>query len=184
MTRSRFAMIPALAASIACATMGCAATGPTHVSTAPDPASLWGAKVHRTAFEDPAAADPAPAAIAGPTPRPVDDGGDTDDAQRKRNGLFWGGIATTAVGGALLLATGIGGRVTQGQLQNHYEDADLTYSEEDKLRKRGDVFNALAATGAALAIAGAALAIVTYGIDYGKCGTLAKRRKDCKKSER
>lgn len=176
----RLGLLPAFVAA-----MGCAATGPTHLSTAPDPASLWGAKVHRTAFEDPTAAEPAPAPIAGPTPRPVDDNSDSDDAQRKRNGLFWGGIATTAFGGALFLATGIGGRVTQGQLQNRYEDADLTYADEDKLRKRGDVFNALAVTGAALALVGGVLAIVTYGVDHGKCGTIAKRRTDCrKKSER
>lgn len=167
----RIAFVPALVAA-----MGCAATGPARVSTSPDPASLWGAKVHRTAFEDPAAAEPAPAPIAGPAPK-VDDAGDTDAKQRQRNGMFWGGIATTAVGGALLLATGIGGRVTQAQLQNRYQDADLTYAEEDKLRKRGDVFNALAVTGATLALAGAVLAIVTYGVDYGKCGALSKKRR-------
>jgi hypothetical protein len=176
----RAGWIPAIVAAA-----GCAATGPVSVSTSPDPATLWGAKVHRTAFEDPTASQPAPAPVAGPTPK-TDDPVDTDAKQRQRNGMFWGGIATTSVGGALLLATGIGGRVTQAQLQNRYEDSDLTYAEEDKLRKRGDVFNALAITGATLALAGAALAIVTYGVDYGKCGTLSKKRRpDCRnKSDR
>lgn len=163
--------------SIACV------AAPMPVTYAPDPATLYGAKAHRTAFEDPTAAAPAPAATVGPAPRDTaTDTSDNDPAkhQRARTGVFWGGIAATAVGGVLLTAFGIGGRVTQSQLAKAYDDADLTYAREDKLADRGKLFNALAGAGAGIAIVGIAMASIAYGLDYSRCGTLAKRRKDCK----
>lgn len=174
-------MIRTLALTAACATLSCAFT-PTPVRYAPDPATLYGAKAHRTAFEDPTQTAPAPTETAGPAPRdPAADEGDGPKDQRTRTGLFWGGVATTVVGAAMLTAFGVGGRVTQGQLAKSYEDADLTYDREETLRDRGKVFNALAGAGAGIALVGLATAAVVYGIDYSRCGTLAKRRKDCQK---
>lgn len=174
-------MIRTLALTTACATLGCAFTA-TPARYAPDPATLYGAKAHRTAFEDPTQTAPVPTATAGPAPRdPGPNESDGAKAQRTRTGLFWAGIATTAVGAAMLTAFGIGGRATQGQLAKAYDDADLSYDREETLRDRGKVFNALAGAGAGIALVGLATAAVVYGIDYSRCGTLAKRRKDCKK---
>lgn len=167
---------------LAMATMGCA-VAPMPTRYAPDPATLYGAKAHRTAFEDPTAKTAAAPAPVGPAPRetdapPADD--ETKKDQRTRNGLFWGGVAVAAIGGASLLAFGIGGRVTQGQLAKGYDDGDLTYKREEQLRERGKVFNSLAGAGAGIGLVGMAVAAIVYGIDYSRCGTLAKRRKDCK----
>jgi hypothetical protein len=162
--------------------LGCASVQPTIVA-APDPASMYGAKVHRTAFEDPtAAAAPttAPAVASGPAPADDSPSNDPSKEQRTRTGLFWGGVGALALGGAMLTAFGIGGRVTQAQLKNGYDDGDLTYSREEKLRDRGSAFNKVAAAGAGLAVVGLAVTAIVYGIDYSRCGTLAKRRKDCK----
>lgn len=176
------AMHRALSVAV-CAPMFACVLGPAPRTIAPDPAAMYGARTHRTAFEDPTAPAPAPAAIAGPAPAPADTPAPADDDQRKRTGVFWGGVATAAVGGAMLTAFGIGGRVTQAQLKNGYDDADLTYDREDTLRDRGKTFNALAGAGAGIAIVGAAMAAIVYGIDYSRCGTLAKRRKDCRSAK-
>lgn len=175
----------ALVAVVIAPLLGCAmAQAP--VMMAPDPATMYGAKAQRTAFEEPTPA-PASARIAGPSGRrDGTDTGDADtppagrDAQRTRTGLFWAGIATTALGGVMLTAFGIAGRVTQAQLKDGYEGGDLTYARENTLRDRGKAFNAVAAAGAGIGLVGAAVAAIVYGVDYSRCGTLTKRRKDCR----
>lgn len=172
----------AFTALVVASSLGCASVQPS-LAAAPDPATMYGAKVHRTAFEDPtAAAEPttAPAVASGPTPADRSHEPDPAKEQRTRTGLFWGGVGALAVGGAMLTAFGIGGRVTQAQLKNGYDDGDLTYAREDELRDRGSAFNKVAAAGAGLAVVGLAVTAIVYGIDYSRCGTLAKRRKDCK----
>ncbi len=174
--------IPTLTSLALASSLGCASVQPTIVA-APDPASMYGAKVHRTAFEDPtAAAAPTAAPAVASGPAPADHGSSDDPAkeQRTRTGVFWGGVGALALGGGMLTAFGIGGRVTQAQLKNGYEDGDLTYAREEKLRDRGTAFNKVAAAGAGLAIVGLAVTAIVYGIDYSRCGALAKRRKDCK----
>jgi hypothetical protein len=176
-TRLRATGVLALAS-----TLGCAAVQPT-IATAPDPVAIYGARAHRTAFEDPTVSttpSAAPAVASGP--QPADSGVDTDEPtkdQRTRTGLFWGGVGAMALGGAMLGAFGIGGRVTQAQLQKGYDEGTLTYDREDKLRGRGSAFNKLAGAGAGIAVVGLAMAVIVYGLDYSRCGTLAKRRKDC-----
>lgn len=156
--------------------------------------------------QDPGAPPPAPDAGETPPPAPetssagedamfANDAPHSDDAvtvvppapqvdagpghQRTRSGFFWAGVAMAAAGGGLFLGTAIGGRVTQGQLNKGYEDNDLTYDRESKLRDRGKLFNSLAAAGGAIALTGIITLAVAYGIDYAHCGKLAKRRKDC-----
>ncbi len=147
---------------------------------APDPATAYGAKAHRTAFEE---AQPQHAASPMVGPAPKSDDTPTDvasaDAQRTRTGVFWGGIGATGLGGLMFAAFGIAGRVTQGQLSNGYDDGSLRRDREDQLRGRGKAFNVVAATGAGLAVVAGVVSAIVYGIDFRQCGTLSKRRKDC-----
>ncbi|MBC8067457.1 MAG: hypothetical protein IAG13_03910, partial [Deltaproteobacteria bacterium] len=114
--------------------------------------------------------------------KPIDADPGTHKQQRVRTGLFWTGVALTVIGGAALLATGIGGRVTQGQLSTGYKEESLTHAREKTLRDRGDLFNALAGASGGVMIVGAGVTAITFGIDYSRCGTIAKRkRKDCKR---
>lgn len=174
-----------IAASLATA-VGCASS-PT-INYAPDPARMYGAVARRTAFEEGADAPQAPAAepapVAGPAPRQPADITEPQKGQGARTGIFWAGIATTIVGAAMLTGFGIGGRVVQARLKDGYEDGDLTYAREDELRDRGNTFNQLAAAGAGITLVGAAVAAIVYGVDYSRCGSLAKRRKDCKPKSR
>ncbi|HWB76955.1 MAG TPA: hypothetical protein VG755_18435 [Nannocystaceae bacterium] len=161
-----------------------------------DPIDLPGAMAQRTAFEGPAAAgsdasvrggvgsggDDEAMGGASSKPGPVEQDAGSDRQQRVRTGLFWAGVAVAVIGGATLLASGIGGRVTQAQLKKGYDDETLTHDDERKLHTRGDIFNALAGTGGGLLIVGGGVAAISFGVDYSRCGTLAKRkkRKDCK----
>lgn len=162
-----------------------------------DPIDLPGARVQRTSFEGPPPAAGSDATVRGGVgsggdnkamggedskPAPVQQDAGSDRHQRARTGLFWAGVAVAVIGGATLLASGIGGRVTQAQLKNGYDDESLTHDDERKLHTRGDVFNALAGTGGGLLIVGGGVAAISFGVDYSRCGALAKRkkRKDCK----
>jgi hypothetical protein len=110
----------------------------------------------------------------------VDRPAEPDKAQRRRNGLFWAGVALTAIGGAGVIGLGVGGRVTQAQIAKGYDDDDLTHAREKELRDRGEGMNIGAATSGAVGILGVALFSIALGVDYVRCGTLTtKRRKDC-----
>jgi len=181
---TRHPKLHALTVAIAMA-VGCA-SAPT-LTTAPDPARMYGAVAHRTAFEEgqgaqAPVAEPAP--VAGPTPRAPTDVTEPEKGQGARTGIFWAGVAATALGAAMLTGFGIGGRVTQAQLEDGYGDGDLSYAREEKLRDRGTVFNQVAGAGAGIAIVGIAVTAIVYGVDFSRCGTLAKRRKDCKSNTR
>ncbi|MBX7081794.1 MAG: hypothetical protein K1X88_21500 [Nannocystaceae bacterium] len=102
------------------------------------------------------------------------------DRQRTRNGLFWTGVALAAIGGAAFVGTAVGGRVTQAQLDKGYRNDDLTIDRESTLRDRGKGFNIGASVTGSIALVGIALLAIVYGVDYARCGTIAKRRKDCR----
>jgi hypothetical protein len=72
------------------------------------------------------------------------------DRQRTRNGLFWTGVALAAIG------------------------------RESTLRDRGKGFNIGASVTGSMALVGIAMLAIVYGVDYARCGTIAKRRKDCR----
>ena len=183
-----------LVAALAVVTSGCVSMQSMPTASI-DPIALPGALVQRTSFEGPGAAPaagPDAQVRGGGKSSDASGGGDdkpmrvrgepgTEQQQRTRKALFWAGIAFTVIGGATLLATGIGGRVTQGQLTKGYDDETLTHDEEKTLRNRGETFNALAGAGGGVMIVGAGVAAITFGIDYTRCGSIAKRkRKDCK----
>lgn len=89
-------------------------------------------------------------------------------------GLIVGGVAT-----AIGLGTGVGALVTERQIQRGYDDG-MTRSELDDLETRGDVLGALSVTGFSLGAAGFLTSIITYGIDYTRCGPAARKRRDCR----
>jgi hypothetical protein len=128
----------------------------------------------------PPGASPAQMEDGEATVGPVEGQPEPQKAQRARNGVFWTGVVLTALGGAGVIAFGVGGRVTQSQLAKGYDDTSLTRAEESKLRDRGGAFNDGAAVSAAVGILGIAMFSIALGVDYIRCGTLTtKRRKDC-----
>jgi hypothetical protein len=157
-----------------------------------DPANVAGAVVKRTSFEGPepdatvrgggsSRRDSKALGTTDTKPNPVKGDPGNDQQQRLRRGFFWAGIALTAIGGATFVASAVGGRITQAQLQKGYDRETITHDQEKTYHTRGDVFNALTATGATLLIVGVGTASISFGIDYSRCGSLAKRkRKDCR----
>jgi hypothetical protein len=135
------------------------------------------------------AAEPSPAASGTPDARPamqpdapLHDPGEPDKRQRARKALFWTGIVFTAIGGAGTIGFAAAGEGTENQLANGYEDGTLTRARDDQLRTRGEIMNGLAIGSAGLTLVGIAFAAIAYGVDYTRCGTLAKRRRrPCKK---
>ncbi len=108
---------------------------------------------------------------------PLDDPGEPDRRQRARTGLFWTGIVLTAIGGAGLIAFSAAGEGIEDSLHRGYRDGDLTRERDDKLRNRGEIMNGLAIGSAALTLVGVAFATIAFGVDWTRCGKLAKRRR-------
>lgn len=153
---------------------GCAAFGGgTQVSTTPlDP--RVGSLGTLTRFETEPAA-PAPKAQASNDRR----------GKKKRTtneSLYWAGIIVGSIGTALGVGSGIGAWVTQSQISDGYDNG-ATKAEIDDLERRGEVLGALSITGFSLGVLGFVTSIVTYGIDYTRCGPLAAKRRDCSKRQ-
>ena len=90
--------------------------------------------------------------------------------------LFWTGIivgTTTAVGA---VAFGTLGYVTKNQLSEGYETGGLTEPERDDLVSRGEAYNTTAVVMTTVAVISYALAIVTYGVDWNRCGPLVRKK--------
>lgn len=165
-----------------------ACTGRLAVPAAMDPAAAVAPVAARVdTLEDPAPPPPpAPQTVSADddagvtTVPPAPDLDNRPDRQRTRNGLFWTGVALAAIGGAAFVGTAVGGRVTQGQLNKGYRNDDLTIDRESTLRDRGKGFNIGASVTGSIALVGIAMLAIVYGVDYARCGTIAKRRKDCR----
>jgi hypothetical protein len=108
---------------------------------------------------------------------PLQDPAEPDKRQRARTGLFWTGIVLTAVGGGGTIAFAAVGEGTEDQLNRAYGDGSLTRARRSQLEDRGEIMNGLAIGSAALTLVGIALASIAYGVDYTRCGKLAKRRR-------
>ena len=93
--------------------------------------------------------------------------------------LFWTGIAFGSLGAVGVIAFGSAGFVTKNHLNQGYEQG-LTLDERDELRSRGELHNTLAISSAVVMVLGYALAIVTYGVDWNRCGPLVEKRRKCK----
>jgi hypothetical protein len=95
--------------------------------------------------------------------------------------LFWAGIGLGTIGAVGGVAFGVTGFVTKNQLNDAYnEGSGLTVDERDRMVKNGELYNNLAIGLTALSVLGYALAIVSYGIDWNRCGPLAEKKRRCK----
>jgi hypothetical protein len=142
---------------------GCASLQP-QITPPIEPSPTLGAMTERTEFER--------------------EGRDTsldDSDTKKRNvtpALMWTGVALASVGAVGTLGFGIAGRVTQGKIDDGFEDG-MTRKELDDLESRGETWNTVAITSASIGLAGAVLAMVVYGVDYTRCGPLAPKKRRC-----
>jgi hypothetical protein len=90
--------------------------------------------------------------------------------------LFGTGIALGTVGAVGAVAFGVAGFVTKQQLNNGYETG-ITLDEKDTLSSRGKTFNGISIGMTTVAVLAYALAIVTYGVDWNRCGPLVAKNK-------
>lgn len=154
---------------------GCA-TAPSMMAR-PLPADLQiGAMSQRTAFE---LDDGVERSASTDDAVEVRDDPDDEKKRRRRKTLFALGLGATGVGLLGWMGFGIGGRVTQAQLSNGYDDGSLTRDREDTLTSRGEVLNGLAIGSAVVGLVGALFTATVYGIDHARCGDLPPRRKTC-----
>lgn len=94
--------------------------------------------------------------------------------------LFWTGIGLGTIGAVGGVAFGVTGFVTKNQLEDSYaEGSGLSVDERDRMVKNGELYNTLAISFTALAVLGYALAIVTYGVDWNRCGPVVAKRRHC-----
>jgi hypothetical protein len=99
--------------------------------------------------------------------------------------LFWTGIATGTVGAVGGITFGVLGFLNKRELNDAYlNNTGLTLAEYTKLSDNGTLYNTLAKTFTAIAALGYALAIVTYGVDWNRCGPLVQRNRHCLSRER
>jgi hypothetical protein len=138
-----------------------------------------------TTTQPPAEATPGATTTSPTTPpptdmqpdAPLDDPGEPDKRQRTRTALFWTGIALVAIGGAGMIGFSSIGEATEDKLLKGYDDGSLTRARDDQLRTRGELMNGLAIGSAGLALVGLAFSAIAFGVDWTRCGTLAKRRR-------
>lgn len=94
--------------------------------------------------------------------------------------LFWTGIGLGTIGAVGGVAFGVTGFVTKNQLNDAYADGTgLTVAEHDRIVKNGDLYNTLAISFSALAVLGYSLALITYGVDWNRCGPVVEKRRHC-----
>jgi hypothetical protein len=99
--------------------------------------------------------------------------------------LFWTGIGVGTVGAVGGVVFGVLGFMAKNQLNDAYASGTgLTVDEATKLREDGATYNTLAKTFSAVAALGYALAIVTYGVDWNRCGPLVEKKRHCLSRER
>jgi hypothetical protein len=90
--------------------------------------------------------------------------------------LFGTGIVLGTIGAIGGIAFGVAGYANKQQLNSAYE-AGLTMDERDAFVSRGKAFNHLSIGMTTVAVLAYALAIVTYGVDWNRCGPLVAKNK-------
>lgn len=108
---------------------------------------------------------------------------DTGSEARSRSvtpPLFWSGIAVGSLGAVGTVGFAIAGRMAKDDLNAMYEEGSGSLEERNRIRDRGETWNALVVTSAALMAAGYALALITYAVDWNRCGVLAEKKRKCK----
>jgi len=110
----------------------------------------------------------------------IETSGDKRRREKLTPALFWTGIVLGAAGTAGSIGFGVAGSVTRNQLSDGYGGDGLTVDDRDALVSRGEGFDSAAIGFAAAAVIGFALSIVTYGVDWNRCGPLVRKRRRCK----
>jgi hypothetical protein len=91
--------------------------------------------------------------------------------------LFWTGITVGTATTAGAIVFGVLGFTTKKQLNSGYEGDGLTLDERDRLVSKGEGYNTAAVALTTVAVISYALAIVTYGVDWNRCGPLVRKSK-------
>ncbi|PRQ03864.1 hypothetical protein ENSA5_12330 [Enhygromyxa salina] len=104
---------------------------------------------------------------------------ETGERKKLTPALFGVGVVAGTIGAVGGVAFGVAGFVTRNQLNNGYGVDGLDLDERDRLVSRGEAFNTAALSLTALAVVGYALALVTYGVDWNRCGPLAPKKRHC-----
>ncbi|MCA9697520.1 MAG: hypothetical protein KC431_08345 [Myxococcales bacterium] len=104
---------------------------------------------------------------------------ETSDREHEKltPGLFWAGIGVGSFMAAGAIGFAAAGYATKTKLNDAYQDGSLTRPERDDLVSKGNLYNDLAVVGVTVAVISYALAIVTYGVDWNRCGPLAQKSK-------
>lgn len=91
--------------------------------------------------------------------------------------LFYTGVILATLTGAGAVATGAASFGLRRKLDNAYFDDGLTYDQYNTIADRGDRLSK-ATWGLAFLSAGfAAMALISYSIDWSRCGPLAPKRR-------
>jgi len=101
------------------------------------------------------------------------------NASKRRKTAFWVGVGLASFGAVGAVATGIGGRIVQGQLARGYDDQDLTRADEDRLTNTGKAMNGIAIGSASIGLIGVVLLSAAYALDHARCGDLPPKRASC-----
>ena len=96
--------------------------------------------------------------------------------------LFWTGIILGSVGAAGGIGFGAAGFATKQELNKGYSGDGMSLEQRDSLVSRGEAFNTAAVAFTTAAVLGYALAVVTYGVDWNRCGPLVHKRRRCKEN--
>ena len=112
-----------------------------------------------------AAPEPAPAPAPATRKRPV------------TPILFYLGVSVAALAGAAAIGTAIGSAVTRRQLDDAYFTDGLTMPEYDAIVQRGDRLSNAAWGLGLTSFAFASMALISYSVDWARCGPLAPARR-------
>ncbi len=105
------------------------------------------------------------------------DTGDESKNEKLTPALFWTGIVLGSVGAVGGIGFGAAGYATKQSLNSGYEDGGVTVADRDAAVNRGEAFNTAAVAFTTAAVLGYALALVTYGVDWNRCGPLVRKSK-------
>jgi hypothetical protein len=103
--------------------------------------------------------------------------GSRDKGEKLTPALFWTGIGVGTATSVGAIAFGVVGFVTKNQLSDGYEGDGLTEGDRDQLVSRGQAANSVSVALTTVAVISYALSIVTYGVDWNRCGPLVRKHK-------
>jgi hypothetical protein len=94
--------------------------------------------------------------------------------------LFWSGIGIGTIGAVGTIGFAVAGRVAKDRLNGMYADGSATLEDRDHVRDRGELWNKLAITSGVLMVLGYTVAIISYGVDWHRCGPMTVKKPRCR----